>query len=308
MTQVTDTNFLFEHERFWKPCAYFMFSEEENAVMFSYPFGDERHELDINSLRALFQIEDGSSDDAALRAVEKTGPRIHRIWPGSSVPSDLVDGTCVWKVEPDHVQATQNKIIAALDFALKKVDGRSVAPIADHITGDKRFELAMELRLEKLGFTPSKMITGQHQFQFFVDEFAYLEALRGHFSDIVWILEKLNQARAAYSKDARTVDYVQQIQSLTSPSLRALKDKFRETDAILADILKVVTDFDSMIKEVRFLRTEIRTPIVYWNEIVRMWTVDDLPKKKSGKALVRKSYERARDSFESTRTANRAGA
>ena len=308
VTYVSDTRFLFEHERFWKPCAYFAFSSEENAVMFSYPYGDDRHELDLGSLRALFQIEEGSPDDQALVAVEGACPRTHRIWPGSSVPSDLVDGTSVWTVEPDHVEATQNKIIAALDYALKKLDKRPIIPVADHVAGDKRFELAIELRLERLGFTPSKMATGQHQFQFFVDEFAYLEALRAHFSNIVWIVEKLNQARAAYAKDARTVNYVQQIQSLASPSLRDLKDKFHDTDAILGDILKVLTDFDIMLKEVRLLRTEIRTPIVYWDEIVRMWTLDDLPKKKSAKTLVRKSYERARESFEAPAPPKRASA
>ncbi len=297
MSQVADTPFFFEHERFWKPCAFFAFNPEENAVMFSYPHKNERHDLDTASLRALFQIAEGSPDDLALQALEAACPRTHRIWPGSSVPSDLVDGTSVWSVEPEQTQAAQNKIIAALDYALNKIDKRPITPVADHLTPDKSFELALELRLERLGFTGANMATGQHQFQFFADEFGYLEALRAHFSNVVWILEKLNQARQAYAKDPRTVNYVQQIQSLTSPTLRDLRDKFHSTDAVLGDILKTLTEFDHMIKEVRKLRTEIRVPLVYWDEIVRMWTQEEWSSKKSAKTLVRKSYERAKASF-----------
>ena len=298
MTHVSDINFLFEHERFWKPCAYFTCAGDDKSVMFSYPFKEDRHDLDVGSLRALFQIADGSPDDDLLKQVETACPRTHRIWPGSSVPSELAQSEVLWSVEEEHVQASQNKIITALDRALKKLDRQPLPPIADHIVGDRRFELAIELRLESLGFTSSKTIHGQHQFQFFADEFAYLEALRGHFSNIIWILEKLNQARAAFAKDSRVVNYVQQIQALTGPSLRALRDKFHDTDALLGDVLKVITEFDEMVKEARLLRTEIRTPLVYWNEIVRMWTIEDLPNKKSPKTLIRKSFETAKDSFE----------
>jgi len=102
-------------------------------------------------------------------------------------------------------------------------------------------------------------------------ELGYIEALRDRFGRIVKVGRRLRDLQELGKKGQRLADVIDQAAKLMRPATEQFVKLFKETDAITADIMKVLKDLDGSIAAIRTQRDEIHQRLNPWNALLDSW-------------------------------------
>src|SRR5262249_21350490 len=104
------THFSFEHAVFSVKEACFTQSPANGDATYNVPLGDVRASLPLETVMASFGIAKNSTDAQLLQIVKNSLKFVKEIRPGDSIPSEILDGTASWKVEPHHREIAKARI------------------------------------------------------------------------------------------------------------------------------------------------------------------------------------------------------
>jgi len=307
VSNVSNTEFNFEHKLFQAEGACFSYAQGTKDPHLSVQMGENVAALTLNAIRANFGLKPDSVDIKLLDMVSSSLKFVKRIRPGDSIPAEILDGTASWSVEDRHRQIVEIRLTVALAQWITgeqggAVDNALLIRLAEDPETKKRAQegidkIASEM---KLGKNNRKMVIDI--ISQLTDELSYIEALKEHFSKIKLVAVKLKQARSKMTEDQGLCDDIDRIRTLTSGPLSAYQSCFRDLESQTGDILKLVKSSKAQITRIRETRDTLRSYFMEWEETAQQWSGQVIGANCGLEALVRETYRFVATNFPLTRT------
>jgi plasmid stabilization system protein ParE len=302
----TATHFNFEHKIFQVEKAYFGLAGDglRREPMFFVMLGDLNASIRLNSLRREFDITPESVDGQLLQIVEKGLAYVREIRHNDSIPSELLDGSASWTVEPRHRALARIRIGA---HVMSLVEGEKTADIgsmpAEALDGDPDFKDSMQAAFaavaETIGIGAERKQEVVDKIEEFSREYSYIEALRERATECKKIAAGIGQLLKLFKSDKTALPELVRVQALIRKPLEELERKFSTIDDRISDIAAVLRGFDEHVELVRCLRDELHYHLSLWDELIEKWSADrDGPE--AAKRLIRETYRFAATNFPQT--------
>lgn len=286
------THFAFQHKIFAVPGARFAPSRMDGEPMLRVLVGELEASIPLDQVAAEFQIDPESSDGKLLETVRRSLRYVKDIRPGDTIPRELLDGTASWSIDEKHRVRARARLFAVIDAwfnnrELSPVELRSVGAIEPK---PEEHEKA----LEKLGRS-AKLRTGDPQevidlINRVARELAYIEALRDRYAMAHAIQPKLLEVMRVNREDRQYTAEIQRIKALMIPPIKDFNIHFEQTNAEIAEVVRVIRAFDKTVIFLREMRDELHAKLMIWDEILDEWDDEPGHKSKAMRQLIQQTY------------------
>lgn len=296
------THFAFEHPVFAVKEAAFILSPTTGEAVYNVPLGDVRASLPIDTIAASFGIASGSADADMLQKV-KAGLRfVKEIRPGDSIPSELLDGTASWKVEPHHREIARARVTVQLvswmtGKPMEGIDAAELETIAAMPDTKKKVQEAFEAMAEKLGLGREKKQEVVTKFEDLARELAYIEALRERFGKIQKLYAGFTTLLNLYKRERGVQEDLLRCRVLMKRPVEDLGQLFDQFDANTGEILVTMRKFTAQIRYIRDTRDDLHQRFMRWDGLLAEWSGVVLECGARVERLIRKTYQFAARHF-----------
>ena len=289
------THFVFEHQVFAVPNAYFSLTEDRKPA-FHVNYGDLRAAIELRSLRRGFSIPPHSHDDEMLGKVEGSLRFVRKIKPNDSIPREVLDGTASWATDETHREVAHSRLTLQLTSWMT---GRSTG----HLTRDQirslagnpevvsRVQGAVAEIVEKIGLRSEEKHLIVDRIEAFAKELSYVEAIRERFEGTHMIQKKVAQLLALYKADRFVGDNLMRVAALMREPMSAFGVIFGRVDAMIADILGICQKFDEKVADLRIMRDDLFELYLLWEPILQRWQEQPIVKDKFTEETVRMMFQ-----------------
>lgn len=295
-TAQTPTHFAFEHQVFAVKDAVFALSPSTGEPCYNVPLGDMRASLPIDTVTGSFGIGKNSTDAQLLDIVKSSLKFVKEIRPGDSIPSEILDGTASWKVEPHHRDIARARISVQLTAwmtgkHLDSVDAAELETIAANPETKKRVQEALDVMAEKLGLTGDGKKDVVNRFEELAREMSYIEALRERFSKIQRLYANFNLLGGIYKRERSVQEDVVRVRALMKKPVEGIAASFEELDANTGEIMNTMRKFAAQVRYIRGMRDDFHQRFMRWDDLIAKW--DGVPLEQSPvlDRLVRTTYQ-----------------
>ena len=272
------TRFDFQHPVFrLSGCRFVIANDGKPAVVL--PLGDLSGVVSISTLKNEFDFT-GTADEDLLATVAASLKFVKSIYPGDSIPREILNGTASWSVQHRHLQIANGRlslqltswlsgeetVVADREHLLRLTNSPEVKNRVNQAIGEiaGRLGLAHEHRQEVM----SRVETAAR-------ELAYIEALRDRFGSIVKLDLKAQEFARAYRRDRGVSEDLQRIRVLIRKPVGDLSFAFDQVDAQCGEILALLKNLEAQIAFIRGARDDLHIEMMHWDEIIETW--EDLP-------------------------------
>src|SRR5258708_6070703 len=242
------THFSFDHPVFSVKEACFDLSATNGQPCYNVPLGDVRASLSLDTVVASFGIAKGSTDEQLLGIVRNSLKFVKEIRPGDSIPSEILDGTASWKVEPHHKEIAKARSSLQLIswMAGKQIDKTDVAGLDTMTTTPeikKKVQEALDVMAEKLGLAGDARKDVVSRFEDLARELSYIEALRDRFGRIQRLYANMNYLAGLYKRERSTMEELTRVRALMKMPVERIGGVFPEVEANTREILTTMKKF-----------------------------------------------------------------
>ncbi len=289
------THFTFEHAVFKVKEAVFTLSSANEEPTYNVPLGEVRAALPIDLVAGSFGISKDSPDSELLKIVKSGLKYVKEIHPGDSIPSELLDGTASWSVEPHHRALARARV--TLQFAWW-AEGRTLDGVdpAEYETQAGMPDIKQKLQAgyiaiaEKLGFGRDHVSDLIGRGDDLAREWTYIEALRERFGKIQKLYAGFATLRPIYRRERAIQEDIVRIRMLMKRPVDEIVTSFDQLDANTGEIVSTMKKFPSQIRYIRDARDSFHQKFMTWDGLIAEW--NDVPLERSLKVdrLVRVSY------------------
>jgi hypothetical protein len=288
------THFNFEHAVFKVKEAVFTLSGTEEPT-YNVPLGEVRAALPIDLVAGSFGIAKASPDAELLKIVKGSLKYVKEIRPGDSIPSELLDGSASWSVEPHHRELARARV--TLQFAWSKegkaLDDVDPAEYEHHASlpdTQKKLQEAYAAIAEALGFGREHVGELVGRGDELAREWTYIEALRERFGKIQKLYAGFATLRSVYRRERALLEDILRIRALMKRPVEDISGQFDQIDANTGEIITTMKKFPSQIRYIRDTRDSLHQRFMTWDGLIAEW--HDVPLERSLKIdrLVRVSY------------------
>lgn len=267
------THFIFENKVFQIEGCYFSIVTNTNEVMFHIPMGDMMGALKLNALCSEFNIEDGSSDSELLNLVRAGLPFVRRIRPNDCIPSEVLDGTASWHIDPDHEMLAKNKLSICLIGWLQgngdaKMDKATLMSLESDSGVKERINEAFGKISEKLKIDRTQIIA---RFDDLAKELAYIEALRDYYSGVFSIFRNFKNYQEHYSADQLLLQDIERQKFLMRPPVAAIREQFEQIDGNCTDVYAMLQAYEKKVDFIRDNRDRLHLQTSKWDDLKEIW-------------------------------------
>jgi hypothetical protein len=289
------TNFAFEHKVFSIEGGYFSLSQDKAQAVYFVPLGSSFGAVPVNTLRATFGIEAGSSDDRLLGIVESSLRFVKVIRPGESIPRELLDGSASWQVSDEHRALARNRLMIQLSswasgHEIVISDASQIEQIVeDPITRQRVADAYVQLT-QRLGLPPERQKEVETRLASYAHELAYIEALRERYGFIRTIAEKVERLRNAYRLDRTFAAEIMQMLKLFRTPVSEFQTMFDQIDAQSGEILSLIKNLDSQIAFTRRMRDELHSRQMDWEDMIAAWKGVEIERSTANENVVKTTY------------------
>lgn len=289
------THFNFDHAVFKVKEAVFTLSPANGDPTYNVPLGEVRAALPIDLVAGSFGVAKESQDAELLKTVKRGLKYVKEIRPGDSIPSELLDGTASWSVEPHHREIAKARV--ALQFAwsqegksLDSVDRAEYEQLASLPDNQKKLQEAYGILAEKLGYGKEHKGELIGRGEELAREWTYIEALRDRFGKIQKLYAGFATLRPIYKRERAIQEDVIRIRFLMKAPVDEITGMFEQLEANTGEIVNTMKKFPSQIRYIRDTRDSLHQKFMIWDGLIAEWS--DVPLERSLKVdrLVRVSY------------------
>lgn len=305
MANLENVQFDFENRVFAVEGAVFRKINGAGEAALYVPMGDAVAAITIKQIKSGFDIPPDSKDNELLGFVTKGLEFVREIYPGDSVPSEVLNGKASWMVDEKYLAAAKARVMMQLvawmtgeDF--ESVDLRDMLRRADNPETKKIVQEAFADIAEKLGIGKDRREEVVQMVDRLAHELSYVEALRGELGKINDVVGKLKNLYKAYRGDSSLAESLMRINTLMEKPVQAISDKFDEFDATIGEILNTLRQFDAKVQYVRKVRDELRRSYLLWEEFLGIWERCDDAEQSETENAIRESYRFAARHFVQT--------
>ncbi len=305
MANLENVQFDFENRVFAVEGAVFRKINGAGEAALYVPMGDAVAAITIKQIKSGFDIPPDSKDNELLGFVTKGLEFVREIYPGDSVPSEVLNGKASWMVDEKYLAAAKARVMMQLvawmtgeDF--EAVDLRDMLRRADNPETKKIVQEAFSDIAEKLGIGKDRREEVVQMVDRLAHELSYVEALRGELGKINDVVGKLKNLYKAYRGDSSLAESLMRINTLMEKPVQAISDKFDEFDATIGEILNTLRQFDAKVQYVRKVRDELRRSYLLWEEFLGIWERCDDAEQSETENAIRESYRFAARHFVQT--------
>lgn len=266
------TRFDFRHRLFQVPAARFRRSPA-GEPLFYVRLGELDCALAIPGIRLEFGIA-SDSHDGKLRSMVEGGLRyVREIRPGDSIPRELLDGSCSWSLDEQHLERARNRLSVQLAYWVIGADARiaSVQQLNEAAQDPEikaRVTEAVDEAAERLGLGRERRQDVLARLELVARELAYIEAMRDRYGCVRMVLANLRKANDLYRHDRGIQEEISRTQLLMSEPDAALRELFAEVDGQTGEVITVLRNVPSMVEFIRHNRDEIHFRLMVWDDIV----------------------------------------
>lgn len=289
------THFAFENAVFKVKEAMFVLSPVTGESTYNVPLGDFRASLPVDLVATSFGIAKESPDAQLLHIVKRSLRYVKEIRPGDSIPSELLDGTASWSVEPRHRDLARARV--TLQFAwqqegrsLDSIDPAEMETVANLPETTKKLRDAYPAIAEIVGYGRDNVSEIISRGDELAREWAYIEALRDRFGKIQKLYAGFATLRPIYKRERAIQEDIIRIRTLMKKPVEEIASLFEKLDADTGEILITLRKFPSQIRYIRDTRDDFHQRFMMWDGLLAEWK--DVPLERSLRVdrLVRVSY------------------
>jgi hypothetical protein len=285
------THFLFDHKVFTFKGAHFGLTEDGSMAAFHVELGTLVASLPVGTVRREFDIERDSNDGMLLAIVEKSLRFVKEIYPGDSIPRELLDGTASWSVEDRHRLRAKAYLwgrTLRTDEAWSDKDNVLQAFIDRPETMTKMQEAAKELAT-KLGYemTADSVLA---RIGDLARELAYIEALRERCGDVLNIVPKINELARVYRSDRTIVDELSRIRTLMLKPVEIYNGMFSRLTQRQEKIEDEIEHFHERVEFIREQRDDLHQNLMLWDPILAGWKTIEIARCNDTEARMSELY------------------
>jgi len=289
------THFTFEHAVFKVSEAVFTLSPTSGEPTYNVPLGDVRAALPIDLVAGSFGVAKNSPDSELLSIVKRGLKYVKEIRPGDSIPSELLDGSASWTVEPHHREIAKARV--ALQFAWSKegksldaVDRAEYEQLASLPDNQKKLQEAYVTLAEKLGYGKEGKGDLISRGDELAREWTYIEALRERFGKIQKLYAGFATLRPIYKRERAIQEDIIRIRALMKKPVDEITTMFEQVDGNTGEIINTMKKFPSQIRYIRDTRDGLHQKFMIWDGLIAEWNDVVLERSLKVDRLVRISY------------------
>jgi len=289
------THFTFEHAVFNVKEAAFILSASNQEPIYSVPLGEVRAALPIDLVAGSFGIDKASQDAELLKIVKRSLKYVKEIRPGDSIPSELLDGSASWTVEPRHRELARARVTlqfawSAENRALDSVDPAEYEVQATLPETKKKLQVSYVTVAEKLGFGKENAAEIAGRGDELAREWTYIEALRERFGKIQKLYAGFAILRPIYRREKAIHEDILRIRTLMKRPVDEITGMFDQLEGNTGEIINTMKKFPSQIRYIRDTRDSLHQKFMTWDGLIAEW--HDVPLERCLKVdrLVRISY------------------
>ncbi len=293
--QDRSTHFVFEHQVFTVPNAFFSLTEDRKPA-FHIDYGDLRAAIELRSLRRGFSIPPRSHDDEMLGKVEGSLRFVRKIRPNDSIPREVLDGTASWATDESHHQVAHSRLTLQL---ASWMTGRSTGHIGrDQIrslAGNpeviSRVQGAVAEIAQKIGLKSDEKHRIVDRIEAFAKELSYVEAIRERLEAAHAIQHKVARLLALYKNDRFVGDNLMRVAALMREPMSAFDVLFGKVDAMIADIIGICQNYEEKVAGLRTMRDDLFELYLLWEPMLQRWQEQPIEKSKFSEETVRAMFQ-----------------
>ena len=290
------THFVFEHQVFAVKDACFALSPTSGEACYNVPLGDVLASLPIDTVASSFGIGKNSTDAQLLGIVKSSLKFVKEIRPGDSVPSEILDGTASWKVEPHHREIARARISVQLTSWMTgkhvdSIDAAELEMIASNPETKKKVQEALDMMAEKLGLTGESKKDVVNRFEELAREMSYIEALRDRFVKIQRLNANFAGLAGIYKRERTILEEIMRIRVLMKRPVDDIASLFEQIDVNTGEIMNTMRKFAAQIRYIRGSRDDLHQRFMRWDDLLAKW--DGVPMEQGAVVdrLVRATYQ-----------------
>ncbi len=290
------THFAFEHQVFSVKEAYFGLSPSTGEAVYNVPLGDVQASLSLETVASSFNIGKNSTDAQLLAIVKSSLKYVKEIRPGDSVPSEILDGTASWKVEPHHREIARARISVQLTSwmtgkHLESIDAAELEMIAANPETKRKVQEALDMMAEKLGLTGESRKDVVNRFDELAREMAYIEALRDRFGKINRLYANIGGLANLYKRERSIFEEVMRVRVLMKRPVDDINSIFEQIDVNTGEIMNTMRKFAAQIRYIRGMRDDLHQRFMRWDDLITKWDGVVLEQGQVLDRLVRATYQ-----------------
>lgn len=290
------THFAFEHQVFSVKEAWFGLSPTTGDACYNVPLGDVQAALALDTVMTSFGIVKGSTDAQLLQIVKKSLKFVKEIRPGDTIPSEILDGTASWKVEPHHREIARARISLQLVswMAGKQVDMTDAAELETMATNPdikRKVQEALDVMADKLGLTGDARKDVVNRFEDLARELSYIEALRERFGKIQLLFNNINILTGIYKRERAVMEDLTRVRALMKMPVERIAGVFDEFEANTGEILNTMKKFAAQLRYIRQTRDEFHERFMIWDDLLEQWSGVVLERTPQLDRLIRVTYQ-----------------
>ena len=295
-TAAKPTHFVFEHQVFAVQEASFCLSPATGEPSYNVPLGDVRATLPIDTVISSFGIAKSSTDAQLLAIVKNSLKFVKEIRPGDSIPSEILDGTASWKVEPHHRDIARARISLQLvswmtGKAIDTIDAAELETAAASHDIKKKVQEALDVMAQKLGLQGESKKEAINRFEDLAREMAYIEALRERSGRILKLFSNVNMLTKVYQRERTVLEDLMRVRALMKPQVEKIRTMFDEFDANTGEILNTMKKFAAQIRYIRQTRDDFHQKFMVWDDLLEKWQGVPMERTAQLDRLVRVTYQ-----------------
>jgi hypothetical protein len=305
MADLENVDFDFKNRVFAVEGAVFRKTSGGDTAALYVPMGDTVAAITIKQIKSGFDIAPDSDDDILLGYVNKALEFVREIYPGDSIPSEVLTGEASWLVDEKYIATAKARVMMQLvawmtgeDFenvTLSDILARAEDPETKKLVQDAFADIA-----EKLGLGKDRSEEVVQLVDRFAHELSYIEALRSELGKTKVVMAKLKDLYKSYQGDSSFGESITRCNTLMEKPVRQIFEKFDTFDLTIGEILNTLRQYDAQIEYVRKTRDELRQVYVLWEEIFEVWDRCDDAEEAEVENAIRATYRFAAQHFVQT--------
>jgi hypothetical protein len=305
MAELENVQFDFENRVFAVEGAVFRKTNGTGDAALYVPMGDTVAAITVKQIKSGFDIAPDSEDEKLLGYVTKALEFVREIYPGDSIPSEVLTGKASWMVDERYVAAAKARVMMQLvawitgeDF--ENVNLSDILARAENPETKKLVQEAFADIAEKLGLGKDRSEEVVQLVDRFAHELSYIEALRGQLGKTKEVMMKLKNLYKVHQGDSSLSESITRCNTLMEKPIRDIFEKFEFFDVTIGEILNTLRKYDAQIEFVRKTRDELRQVYILWEEIFELWDRCDVADEAEAVHAIRETYQFAAQHFVQT--------
>lgn len=290
------THFAFEHQVFAVKEAWFGLSPSTGDAVYNVPLGDVQASLTLDTVASSFSIGKNSTDAQLLQIVKNSLKFVKEIRPGDSIPSEILDGTASWRVEPHHREIARARISVQLTSwmtgkHIDMIDAAELEMIAANPETKRKVQEALDVMAEKLGLVGDAKKNVVSRFDELAREMAFIEALRDRFGKINRLYANFGILAGIYKRERSVLEDIMRIRVLMKKPVDDINATFEELDVNTGEIMNTMRKFAAQIRYIRGVRDDLHQRFMRWDDLLVKWDSVVIEQGQVVDKLVRTTYQ-----------------